>query len=379
MRELPPLPAPPPYGDATLGEVLPSVASALGVPGFDNALGVEPLRRACVLLVDGLGWFGLQQARDAAPFLTGHSVGRKPLSAGVPSTTATSLTSLGTGAPPGSHGVTGMQVAVPGSDRVLNCLAWDPSVDPQAWQPLPTVFERAAADGVAVTRVAPARFDGWGLTAAGLRGGAYAGADAPGEIVAGVEAALRAGERALVYAYTPELDATGHRKGCGSAAWRYQLAHVDRLVAQLAEALPPGATLFVTADHGMVDVPHETRVDLAAEPELLDGVRVLAGEPRARHVHAVHGAAPDVLAAWRERLGATVWVLSGDEAVDMGLFGPVVPARVRPRIGDVVALAAGTVAVVHSGIESAGSLALRGLHGSVTPEEMLVPFLEVRG
>src|ERR1035441_6558520 len=107
--------------------------------------------------------------------------------------------------------------------------------------------------------------------------------------------------------YYGGLDATGHACGSGSDAWRYQLGHVDKLAEQLAGALPPGTTLYITADHGMVDVAPHDRIDADTEPALRAGVALLGGEPRARHVYAEPGAATDVLAAWRETLGPRAW------------------------------------------------------------------------
>ncbi len=57
---------------------------------------------------------------------------------------------------------------------------------------------------------------------------------------------------------------------------------------------------------------------------------MLAGEPRARYVHAAPGAAADVLATWRETLGDRAWVVGRDEAVAAGVFGPVDGRPGRP-------------------------------------------------
>jgi hypothetical protein len=365
---------------AALWDVLPALVSAVTGRAADG-LAPDPVSRACLLLVDGLGWELLRRHRRHAPFLTSlaeRGGNRGPLNVGFPATTSTSMGSLGTGLPSGGHGIVGYEIAVPGRDLILNTLTWDDQVDPLVWQPVPTWFERAAAAGVAVTRVGPAFFDGSGLTTAALRGGRFAPAESMGERVATSLAAMRAGGPALVYCYYGDLDATGHRDGCESEAWELQLEHVDRMAEQLADRLPPDSLLWITGDHGMVDVPARGRLDVAGEPELTAGVRVLAGEPRARHVHTVPGAAGDVLAAWRERLGARAVVLSRDEAVAAGWFGPTVSARVRSRIGEVVAISRGSYALVDSTRMDPVMMALVGMHGSTTPEEVLVPLLEVR-
>jgi len=131
----------PGYGRSTLADLSRSVLASLGVPGEDNALGLPPARKACLLVVDGLGWDLLRAQRGAAPFLAGLAETGCWLTAGFPSTTATSLGSLGTGRPPGQHGLLGYQVRVPATGQLLNALRWDKAVDPFAWQPGSTIFE----------------------------------------------------------------------------------------------------------------------------------------------------------------------------------------------------------------------------------------------
>jgi Type I phosphodiesterase / nucleotide pyrophosphatase len=381
----PPLPR---YGEASLADLLPSLLAALDVPGFANPLGVEPLRRACLLVVDGLGWELLLGNRRAAPVLAAAAERGRPVTTGFPATTASSLASIGTGLPPGRHGLVGYTIALPGMERAFNCLRWAPyglggakdlrdRVVPERIQPEPTGFEAAVADGVEVTLVGAGEYAASGFTRAALRGGDYWRTHSLGDQAAGALRALAKGRRSLVYLYHPDLDRTGHVRGVASESWRLELAHIDRLVAQVAERLPGDAALFVTGDHGMVDLWPEQRVDLADRPELAAGVRLLSGEARARHVHTARGAAGDVLATWRGLLGHAMWVVPGEEAVAAGWFGPEVPDPVRARVGEVVAAAYGPVGVVQREVDPTQAV-LIGHHGSMTLAEQLVPFLELR-
>jgi hypothetical protein len=368
-----PGPVVPGYGENTLADLSDSLLGSLGVPGAGNPLGLAPASRLCLLLVDGLGWELLRRHRSAAPFLAGLMETGCWLTAGFPSTTVTSLGSLGTARPPGQHGLLGYQVRVPETSLLLNALRWDKAVDPVAWQPGPTVFERCAAAGVQPIRVAAGAFRNSGLSVAAMRGADYRAADTLGALVARTASALADGRRALVMVYTGDLDATGHAWGCTSPAWRFQLAHVDRLAEQLALALPAGTTLYITADHGMVDIPESERFDADAVSDLRDGVALLAGEGRARHIYAEPGAAADVLARWKATLGDSAWVVSRDEAIEEGWFGSVARPAVA-RIGDVVAAMRGRSAVVATQAEPRES-ALVGMHGSLTPAEQRVPLL----
>lgn len=363
----------PGYGRSTLADLSRSVLASLGVPGDDNVLGLPTARRVCLLVVDGLGWDLLRTHRSAAPFLADLMETGCWLTAGFPSTTVTSLGSLGTGRTPGQHGLLGYQVRVPASGQLLNALRWDKAVDPVGWQPGSTIFERTAAAGIGAFRVAAGAFRQSGLSTAAMRGADYQAADTPGALVASSADALASVPRGLVMVYTGDLDSTGHARGCTSPAWRFQLGHVDRLAEQLASALPAGTALHITADHGMVDVPPSRRADADLIPALREGVAVLGGEPRARHVYAVPGAATDVLAAWQATLGDSAWTVSRDEAIAAGWFGSVEPDAVD-RIGDVVAAARGPSAVVATVAEPRESR-LVGMHGSLTPSEQRVPLL----
>jgi hypothetical protein len=371
-----PAPLIPGYGRSTLADLATSLLASLGAPGEANPLDLAPASRACLLVIDGLGWELLREHPAAAPFLAELARSGQALTAGFPATTVTSLSSLGTGRPPGQHGMLGYQVAVPGTGRLLNALRWDKRVDPLDWQPGSTIFERAAAAGIAPFRVAQGSFRESGLSTAVMRGARYRSADTLGALASQAAAALREEPRALAMVYHAGLDSTGHALGCTSDAWRFQLGHVDRLAEQLAGALPPGTTMYVTADHGMVDVGAGDRVDADRQPELRDGVALLGGEPRARHVYARPGAAADVLARWQEVLGGAAWVASRDEAIDEGWFGPVGPGR-ADRIGDVVAACTGSWAIVATQEEPRES-ALVGMHGSLAAADQLVPLLPYR-
>lgn len=357
---------------AVCGETAP-LTSAL-VPGG---------RAVALLVVDGLGARQLAAHSELAPTLTEGS--RRVLHAPFPTTTVTSLTSIGTGRPPGEHGLPGYAFRLPPDPRPFFGLTWswdahDPDravvdqVRPEVVQPLPTAFERARRAGVRPVTILRDEFATSGLTRAGLRGGDVIGANGLSATLAAIRDVLvHAAGPTVVYAHHGRLDAVGHIQGPGSDAWCTELARIDGAVASLGASLPPGTALVVTGDHGMVAVPDEGCVELAETPDLMAGVGVLAGEPRARQLHTIDGAHDDVLATWREHCGQRAWVLSRDEAIAAGWFGPVVSARVRPRIGDVVVSAqVPSLAWVHRDRDLLGGR-LAGQHGAATPEEVEVP------
>jgi hypothetical protein len=366
-----------------LADVVPSVLAAMGAAGFESRIDLHgDITSACVLLIDGLGAELLDRYAADAPVLA--ELRGRELHVGFPSTTAAGLAAVGTGCRSGEHGMVGLTFRVQGA-RVLNALSWRQhprgrdlrdEVSPEAVQPLPTTFERAGQAGFAVSVVSGAEYGGSGLTRAVLRGGRYVGVLGLGDLAAGMQSALDVG--GFCYGYHADLDLLGHLYGPGSAAWRMQLRQVDRLVEGVLNFLPRGGLLAVVADHGMIAVEPAEVVDIDACEALRDGVMAIGGEARARHLYTEPGATEDVLAAWRETVAEKAWIVTRDQAIAAGWFGDRIGDDVRNRIGDVVAAARDSAAIVRRLVEPVES-SLIGQHGSLTSAEQIVPLLIAYG
>ena len=363
-----------------LGRVLPAVAGSLGIDVAGAAesqgiIGLPSATRVCVVLVDGLGYANLSERAGHAPFLRRELAGSTPLTSTFPSTTATAMGTFGVGAPPGRTGMLGYTVRNPATGALGNLVSWTGLPSAREWQREPTMFERMTGAGTAVTSIGPARFAGSGLTEAALRGPVYASAESLADRVDATVAALRT--PGVAYLYWGDVDKAGHHHGWGSLQWGDALAELDAELGRLARSLPRGTLLLVTADHGMVDVDLRQRWDVAGEPMLGADVELVAGEPRALHLHLTPGADPaDVVARWQEVLGAAAVVATRADATAQGWFGQVA-AHVSPIIGDVVVAMTGRATVVDSATQTPASLDLVGVHGSLTRHEMLVPCIVV--
>lgn len=364
----PDLPGP---DDPRLTDVLPACVAALDphLPGADpraaELLGIGEAPQVLVLLVDGLGWVPLSDHLAHAPVLRAHRSSTAVVHTVVPSTTAAAITSFGTGEPPGRTRMVGYSVL--GDAGVMNLLAFAPGVDPEAWQPRPTIFEGLGAAGVGSAVVSPATFAGSGLTRAALRGARHVGALSWGERIHAALRELRAGTP-LVYLYWSEIDHRGHADGVDSDAWTLALEEFDAGLRELLAGLPRGVRAVLTADHGMVDTSPAHLIDLASRPDLNEGVAAVAGETRAVHLHAREGREEAVVARWREILGDGAWIV--DRASMPALLGGAAGAEV---VGDAFVFLRGRRGIVDSRVQSAGSIGLVGVHGSMTSDEMLVP------
>lgn len=323
-------------------------------------------RQVVLLVLDGLGWDQLQDRRHLAPTLSAMTGG--PITTVAPTTTATALTSITTGLTPGEHGLVGYRIDV-GAD-VMNVLRWHAddhgdarrSHEPARLQPFPPFM------GESVPVVSKAELERSSFSAAHLRGCRPCGYRAPSSLPVVVGEQLRAGEP-FVYAYYDGIDKIAHERGFGPF-YDAELVYADRLVADVIAALPSGAALVVTADHGQVHVGERLITPAHAVSRL---VHHSSGEGRFRWLHARPGATAELAAVATEAHGDVAWIVTREQMLDEQWFGPVVSPPVQARLGDVALVAREDVSFDDP--SDSGPYALVCRHGSLTSAEVYVPLL----
>ena len=356
----------------SLAEVLPNCLAA--IDGEPNDLGLPPVRGAVVMLVDGLGAELLRARAGHARHLV-RGWGRRDTGFAFPSTTVAGITSLTTAARAGEHGLVGYSIWDRAAREYRNQLSgWGPGMEPETWQLRPTLFE-GLEGAVEPYIVSTEEYRDSGLTRASLRGARWvAGAD----MLDRCELAARiCADRPhpLVYLYHAELDQTGHRHGCESDQWLAQLEALDSAFARLLQLLPADIGLLVVADHGMLDIGRHEQRDL--DGELLERVAAIAGEPRLRHVYLEEPSADllgEVLERYLAREGDRAVIVTREEAIAAGWYGPVVRPEAAARIGDIVVAARKRV-TYYTPQMTERMRAVIGQHGSITDAETLVPII----
>ncbi|HZU79379.1 MAG TPA: alkaline phosphatase family protein [Acidimicrobiales bacterium] len=361
----------PDYGGACLSSVVPALLGrGGGVPDWLPAPAATA-EQVVLLVLDGLGWEQLQRWGTHAPTLASGAGG--PITSVVPTTTATALTSIATGTTPADHGVIGYRMVLPagtgGDQLVLNVLRWRAGTrDGRRLVPAPQLQPHRAFGGAPVPAVTRTDFTPTGFTAAHLAGSRIVGWRVPSTMVVEIGRQLRAGER-FVYAYYDGVDNVAHEHGIGEH-YLAELRAADRLVADIAAELPPGAALVVVSDHGQVEVGNSARLP---STEVMEMVSLISGEGRFRWLHAKPGAAADLAKVADEAHGHEAWVRTRQQMIDERWFGGPLRPEVADRLGDVALVARDPVAFLDPA--DTGETRLLARHGSLTAEEMLVPLL----
>ena len=359
-----------------LSQVTPSIFSSLGLESAVDhlAVGQSPMGRELLFLIDGFGFDTLATYADAMPTMS-RMFNHGRIQTAFPSTTATSLATLTTGVMPGSHGMLGYTVQVPRSGgRLLNALKWDERVDPENWQPVETMFQRAAAAGINVTHVAAKRYENSGFTRAVFRGAQYKGANLVADLISETKLALHKAP-SFVYLYVNDLDTAGHSDGVGSEKWIAALSMIDQMVSQLMKEVPKGTRIWVTSDHGMINV--QEKIVIGLDNSLMQGVSVVAGEPRARHLYLDSDsptARAETASLWQEYLQDKALVLTREQAISSNLFGAEVSADALDRMGEVIAIARGGLVLLDADrVDKEGAMV--GHHGADSDIESQVGLL----
>ncbi len=303
-------------GACTSNVIRPLIEDPGNLPDW-FPMNLDGVDQVVVLVLDGLGWHQMQERRELFRGFT--SMAEAMIRTVAPTTTATALTSITTGLPPGEHGVIGYRMNT-ANDDILNVLRWSTSKgDARESIPPESVQQGLAFEGHRPPIVVRAEFKDSGFTRAHLGGTRMVPYRMPSTLNAEILRQLSNGEP-FVYAYYDGIDKVAHEYGLG-AFYDSEVVFVDRMVEYLLSALPSGAALVITADHGQVDVGRNV---LSPDPEVLSAVRTQSGEARFRWLHAQPGAEVALYEAAKEHHSDVAWVVTREQILDEGWFGPKV-------------------------------------------------------
>lgn len=350
-------------------QIAPAILSALGLAPAPNPeqLSLPAAPRVCLALIDGMGYEVLQERRAHLRFLRPR-LELSPIRTCVPSTTAAAITTVMTGQLPGQTNMLGYEVVNPESGVRFNLINFSGAdVEPQKWQPHPSIFETLNELGVKQMSCGKPKFIGSGLTLAAQRGSNFIACRNLDENVEAVIAQMHAGAQ-FAYFYYEGIDHAAHGHGWQSDDCLHEIEAVDAALEKLARRLPEGTLLVIVADHGLVDIGE--RLDVGTHPRLSRGVTTFAGEARALHVHFKPDFAEEGISLWRKELSERADIFTREEMAT--LTGPLANPRI---LGDITVFPHGTLALVDTKGHSLHACMMPGMHGGLTDAEMLIPFI----
>ena len=399
-----------PAGDAgtTIANIPATVAQLLGVPFqglpplpaelWHPLTAAGPIKRVVLLIIDGMGQNLLDVIRpEIAPILERAAMA-ETITSVFPSTTVNALACLWTGHAPAQHGLVGLNLYLPEFQTVGQMIHFTPKFDrmpdalvkggvnPKRFLAVPGFGEQLTPAGVTSHTLKHYTFTNSALSQMHNRGithqrGTFTFTDTLRQIREILETDTE--NPVYVGAYWETIDTMSHVYGHFHPHVQAELVlgwqQIEQILLDGLSAKARAETLIcVVADHGQTAIPQAQRIDAAGFPHLQEQILMTTGEPRAPYFYTRPAALPEVLAYLQQEYNQQMWSLTSAEALAMGLWGPAPYApQTTTRVGDVVSICRNGYCWVRP--EDTPILnRFHSTHGSLTPAEMVVPWLVFR-
>jgi hypothetical protein len=400
----------PRYEGLSVGNIAATAAHALGarLPGAlpplrkDLLAGMlDGVKRVIVLVVDALGWEQLQGVMAVHDDLVFHRLAETgrlmPLTTTFLSTTNSVLSTIWTGRPPIEHGLLAFTLFLREWSMAVEAITLSPihrpfsamltewGLDPEAFLPVPALGQVLSVQGILSYAVILDQFVTTPLSRMHFRGMRdVRGHAQASEFWLMLRRVLQEhrGERFLLSGYWSAVDGLGHRYGPLDETGEVEIRSIATLMEEIfLKRLEPadgeGTLLLMTADHGQITTPPESAIVLDDHPLLRDALFMPpVGESRVPFFYVRSGQDEAVWRYLNEHFSEQFVFLSRDQVIHSGLLGPGKPYQEVPyRLGDIVGVARGDAFLVRDKLSVER---MRGRHGGLGPQEMLVPLLAVR-
>ncbi len=401
----------PKYEDQSILNIPSSICSWLSTPPFGVGVGPlrpeillspgEGIRRVILVLMDALALHRFQRWLENgdipiwSSLLDGGLLA--PLTSISPSTTCAATTTLWTGQSPSSHGIIGYEMFLKEYGLVANMILHTPmsfqsgglgSLEHAGFDPEEFINVKRLGSHLRDNDVIPYAFQSHHIAHSGLSRMFMEDVDikpfgTPAELWINVRQLIenRSKERMYSWIYWGQVDGLSH----------YYEPDDERVLAEFAsfsnafeefflKRLRPSdrkdTLLILTADHGQINTLDEPRYFYKNHPQLDEMLHIKpTGENRLMFLYVRPGKLNAVKDYFNQTWPDQFSLLDPEQAISSGLFGPgEMHPRLRERMGDLIVIPHKNAYIWWGEKDNF----LRGRHGGLTSEEMLVPFLAVR-
>ena len=362
---------------------------------------LEEVKKVVLLVVDSLGYRQLKRlVKDDSQgslrwFLkNSHTI---PLSSTFPSTTTTGLASLCTGLTPQEHGIVGYTVYLKEMGIVANLIHFSPAladetgvlerfgIDPSRFIRKKTIHEVLAEEGIDSCVVTRSVYKDSAFSRMVQKSSNVIPYMNSSDLCVLIRKLLEKGQdkEAFILAYWDMVDLTSHVYGPYSEEASAELRNFTySLKTELFDAFDKNkakkSLLLVTSDHGQSEISKPILVQ--EHKRLLNDLVVPPiGDSRAAFLHVRTGRVDQVMGYLRQRFKGMLDVVRSEEVVKSGMLGTGRANRaLMNQLGDITVLPRPGYAFAYSYKVRKKEFTLKGSHGGVSEDEMLVPLISIR-
>jgi hypothetical protein len=393
----------PDYYGYSIANIPSSICEWLGAPGIGQKTLALPgkfvekrtFKQVILLLIDALSLDSLLAAQQLpvwGSFLKENNLAA--LTSVVPSTTTSALVSLWTGCTPFEHGITGYEMYLKEYGLIANMISFAPSsfpgevnilrkagFQPENFLAIPSLSQHLKYHHIDVHAFQPANIARSSLTTMLTPGAIIHPYRTQSDLWISIEQLVtkRSENPRYIWAYWGDYDDLGHQFDPYDSRLLRELEHLGQHIQQFISALTPSVrsdTLFLlTADHGMIATPTDEWYELRNHHKVWDKLILPpSGENRFAYLYPYTQTASLLNDMIRETWGDEFILVKSQAASQAGLFGQGNPhPAFADRIGEYILIARKDAYIWWAQKENT----LKGRHGGLSREEMLVPLLSV--
>jgi predicted AlkP superfamily pyrophosphatase or phosphodiesterase len=399
------------YESYCLSKIPAAVLALLDIPQPDQAL-VNIIQetvfhrqyppKIVVLLIDGFGWH--QWLKYAAHYDFFNRVTARgvvvPITTVFPSTTAAALTTMHSGLTPQEHGLPEWWIYLDEIDAIVASLPFTPlgargrdklleaGVKPSILFQGKTVYQLLAAAQIPSFTFIRDAYARSAYSSVVHKGSLTIPFISSSDLLVNLRQKLaEITGPAYFFVYWDAVDAIAHTYGPHTEQYHAELAGFSYLLQRdLIENISTQAAadtlLLVTADHGHINVTPRQTLYLNRYPRFMrsldvgrSGARIPPwGSPRDLFLRVREERLTETAVWLTKRLKGKATVMTTAEAIQRHLFGVGrLHPRFKARIGNLMILPTDDHLIWFEHLKGK-KFTLRGMHGGLRPDEMLIPF-----
>jgi predicted AlkP superfamily pyrophosphatase or phosphodiesterase len=320
-----------------------------------------------------------------------------PITSTFPSTTPTALSSISSGLTPQQHGITGFNIFLKKIGVVMNMVNFTPSfgsndnsLEKEGFSPnnffcKKTLHEILGDEGYNSQVITKKIFEKSALTHMLHKGAAIKTYfDTPDLFVILRRILETKKSKKYIFAYWDNLDTACHAYGpyteevdaiIRSIFYSMKTELLDRLDRSKSRK----SLLLITSDHGHHSLLPKKTIDINNYPSLMSDLIIPpTGTNRAPYLYPKEGKLESVKKLIRNKFGLGFDILDSKEGLKKELFGfGEITDEVQDRIGDLIILPRSGYSFFYSWKPQRNKHCIRGGHGGLSEDEMLVPFISI--
>jgi len=339
---------------------------------------IDEADKVIVIIIDSLGYnkfLKLNKKINFEKFLKLSSV--------FPTTTVSAITSFMTGLTPQEHGLLGYIQFLQEIGTILNMIDFSyPGMSNVSYDTLikrkikrlPNVFQNIKKEGNYAGILTGSNIANSGLSFLIQKDANVLTYYTLGDMFALIEKNLQREFKGVLFVYYGMLDGLGHKKGPDSHSYEKEAEYLLKELKELIGRYKNKNTkVFITADHGMVQIPRENNVYIGDEVRKFLRLPP-TGEMRMMYLYLKSNKKKQLKEFFSEKFEGRFDLIDSREALSEGYFGigKLHPETIN-RIGDLVLVSKQDYAFTY--LYTGGEDKLQGMHGSLTDDELYVPLI----